>query len=114
MAFKGTYPKTDEFEVIDAMPVIGHLFCITTHHVGYASDRHGGLLTPEVIKASRCPCGICHRPYEDHEEHALIVRITSSEEWGSEEIKERLCAYVEKILPEMKAHGYEKMGFVKG
>lgn len=79
------YPKTDLFEVADTMGV-PHPFCITHHHVAWASDHHSGMLGREAIEAyermtNRPSCGVtrCNLMYSGHEQ-ALAVRCKTKDE----------------------------------
>lgn len=82
MADLTKYPKTDQFQIINTIG-IPHPFCITHHHVCYASDNHGGLLgsdaikTYEASKGGHPSCGVrgCNLTYAEHET-ALLVEVT--------------------------------------
>lgn len=104
------YPKTEFFEIIDTIGV-PHPFCITHHHVGFASDNHMGMLGREAImdyeRKHGQSCGIkdCNLRYEEHEQ-ALAVKVKTLD-------KEMTQKYLESIVEKVEADGFAGFVFVK-
>lgn len=77
MSIKGTFVKSEHFEIIDTIGV-PHPYCITPKHVVWASDHHCGRLGDEAIREAEerggAKCGVrdCYLSYAEHEQ-ALVV-----------------------------------------
>jgi hypothetical protein len=106
------YPKTEFFEVVDTIGV-PHPFCITHHHVGWASDHHCGQLGSEAIEAyekstGRTSCGVrgCNLKYAQHEQ-ALLVRCKTKD-------NDLTKAYLESIVKLCEEDGYAGFTLLDG
>ena len=76
MTLKGNYTRSDHFVIADTIGV-PHPYTITPRHVAYASDRCGGRLDEEAIKAAedvgvRCGWRHCQLKFEEHEQAVIV------------------------------------------
>jgi hypothetical protein len=107
------YPKTEFFEVVDTIGV-PHTFCITHHHIVWASDRHCGSLSKEAIDSyersigGRPSCGMkgCNLLIHEHEQ-ALLVRCKTKD-------NELTNAYLKSIVEMCEADGYAGFTLLDG
>lgn len=87
-----------------------HPYMITEHHVGWASDKHGGILDSTAIESCEKNghgCGMkgCNLPYDKHEnvlliacKHPLKVKSDSTdEEMVNPELHEWLMAIKDQV-----------------
>lgn len=77
MSIKGTYVKSEHFEITDTIGV-PHPYCVTAEHVGEAADHHGGILGEAAIEAGEkkgITCGMrgCQLSYKQHEQALLVA-----------------------------------------
>jgi hypothetical protein len=114
--FKGTYTKTEHFEIVDVIGV-PHQYCITPKHVAVAADEFGGMLGVEAIRTAeskhgaRCGMRGCRLPYDEHEQ-ALLVGCTAELEIGGTTNPE-LHAMLLANKEEATKNGYAGFAFVK-
>lgn len=110
-----SWPKSanENFAVVDDLPTIGHVFCVTPKHVAYAADHCHGILGEDALEHSGVPCGICKRPYEDHKEQGLLIYCTKNPQTDSE-AHDELVAFLNAIKERTLAEGYAGFAFVAG
>ena len=105
------YPKTEKFECIDTIGV-PHLYCITSKHVSWASDKFDGMLNTNAIKDAEkhgAGCGICKckLKYEEHEQ-AILVEV--NDERKLKDIPE-LKDYLLSIKEQAEKDGFAGFAF---
>lgn len=111
------YPKTDQFQIIDTIGV-PHPFCITHHHVNFASDHYSGLLGDYAIEQyekqiGKPSCGVkgCNLYYKEHEQ-ALLVQVSDEKNRELNDIP-GLHEYLLKCKPLCEKDGYAGFAFIK-
>lgn len=102
------YPKTEFFEVTDTIGV-PHPFCITHHHVAWASDKFMGMLGNNAIESyekhtKRPSCGVngCNLKFEEHEACLTVYCKTKD--------NEALQVFLKSIVEQCEKDGF--VGFV--
>jgi hypothetical protein len=111
---RGTYTKTDNFEVIDTIGV-PHPYTITNKHVSFASEHHCGRLGEDAIKAGEkqgITCGVrgCLLSYDEHEQALLIACKAPLRIEG--ENNPDLIKYLEANARECEDNGYAGFSFI--
>ena len=106
-----SYPKTEQFEVIDTIGV-PHPYCITSKHVAYAADHCHGMLNEEAIrkaekvKGAHCDVKNCNLSYNEHEQALLVACYKDIQK------NEELHRYLLKIKDEAEKNGYAGFAFL--
>ena len=111
---KGTYTKSENFEIIDTIGV-PHPYMITQHHVAHAADNFSGMLGQAAIENAEKQgkmCGICkgQLSFADHKQ-ALLVSCRGPLQIDGEanpELHEFLLANKD----EAEENGYEGFSFL--
>ena len=116
MRKKLDYGQSDEgnFKVVDTIGV-PHPFCITTRHVAYAADRHGGMLTKSAISHSGGPCGMkgCTLSIHEHETALLVSCLGPlNPKEDRKKAHPELQEYLKKIVDQCKEEGYAGFSFL--
>ena len=93
-----------------------HPYCITSRHVGHASDNFSGILGEAAIKSAEkagARCGVrgCNLSYEEHEKVLLIYCKEDAKEkpYGDE-----LRNYLVGIEPQLTKQHYAGVALIDG
>ena len=117
MTVKGTYTKSEHFEITDTIGV-PHPYCITPRHVEEAADHHGGMLTEAAIEATERKrgrsCGVrgCNLDYKEHEQ-ALIVTCRAPLKGADGKVNPELEQMLLANKDECERNGYAGFAFVE-
>jgi len=113
--FKGTYPESEHFKVIDSISV-PHQYCITPRHIAYASDHHSGILDKAAMEGAEglgVKCGVpgCQLLLADHEQ-ALLIECTAAMDGDDGKANPELHKLLLEIKDEATANGYAGFAFL--
>jgi hypothetical protein len=113
---KGTYTKSEHFEIIDTIGV-PHRYTIGANHVAYAADHHNGMLSEDAIRQAeslgkaRCEHPRCQLSYDQHE-HALVVACRADLQTADGSPNPELQQFLLDNKAECEANSYAGFAFV--
>jgi len=109
-----SYNSTDLFQVKDSI-VVPHPYYIGVEHVAYASDKFGGRLGDEAIRAyekeKKKPCcgkKGCNLFYDEHKQ-ALLIEVRSVK--TLQELEPEVKAFLSTIKDKAEADGFFGFAF---